>query len=87
MLNLLETTHEFIDEALKQPGGAILIHCQAGVSRSVTLAASYLMRERRIGADEALEIVRSKRPAAKPISYFVEQLKLYEKQLGINSNA
>ncbi len=80
VLHLLEQAHKFIEAAVQQ-GGGVLIHCQAGVSRSVTIAASYLMRQQKMTAEEALEYVRSKRPAAKPISYFVEQLKLYEATL------
>jgi protein-tyrosine phosphatase len=77
VLHLLERAHTFIDSAV-QRGSGVLIHCQAGVSRSVTIAASYLMRQHKMTVEEALEFVRSKRPAAKPITHFVEQLKRYE---------
>ncbi len=80
MCHLVES-HRFIEEALSKAGSAVLIHCQAGVSRSVTLAASYLMKHHRLSAEDALAMIKSKRPAAKPISFFVEQLKLYEKEI------
>jgi Leucine-rich repeat (LRR) protein/predicted protein tyrosine phosphatase len=78
MLPAFGVAHAFIAEAVES-GGAVLIHCQAGVSRSVTIAASFLIAKQRMTAAEALHFVQSKRPAAKPIQHFVEELKRYEK--------
>jgi dual specificity phosphatase 12 len=80
VLRHLFPSHSFIDDAIAS-GGSVLIHCQAGVSRSVTVAASYLMKQQKISCEAALEMIRLKRPSAKPIRYFVEQLKLFEQVL------
>ncbi len=79
MLPAFDAAHAFIAEAVDS-GGAVLIHCQAGVSRSVTIAASFLIAHHRMTSAEALQFVQSKRPTAKPIQHFVEELKRYEKQ-------
>jgi dual specificity MAP kinase phosphatase len=53
----------FIDKAVRD--GKVLVHCHAGVSRSVSLVCAHLMRAG-FSWDEALEFVRSKRPQAFP---------------------
>ena len=40
--------HEFIDENLKTRN--VLVHCQAGVSRSATIVISYIMKELKLTA-------------------------------------
>merc|ERR1711991_752613 len=46
----------FIDECIAQ-GGAVLIHCQAGISRSVAIACAHLMRKRGMTLADALAFV------------------------------
>ena len=52
---------DFIDAA-RAGGGAVLLHCQHGVSRSATIAMAHLMWEERQGYEEALERLRAVRP-------------------------
>jgi protein-tyrosine phosphatase len=52
-------TFEFIEKARKVTN--VLIHCQAGISRSATVLIAYLVRKNRIIVREAMELVRSKR--------------------------
>ncbi|CAA6662390.1 unnamed protein product [Spirodela intermedia] len=52
---------EFIDEARRE-GGAVLVHCFAGRSRSVTIVAAYLMKKHHMSVYEALTQVKIKRP-------------------------
>ena len=65
----------FIEE-VKNRKGKVLIHCQAGVSRSVTITTAYLMKTLCVGMDEALKVVKSKRRCAAPNFGFM--LKLME---------
>lgn len=44
-----------------RPGG-VLVHCQAGMSRSATVVLAYLMQTLSLEPVEALEILREKRP-------------------------
>lgn len=81
MTPLFDDAFRFIDEA-KAHGKGILIHCFAGLSRSVTLTVGYLMKTLYpMSADEALALVRQSRPAAQPNQGFLEGLKRYEHTL------
>ncbi|KAK9137194.1 hypothetical protein Sjap_007788 [Stephania japonica] len=71
---------EFIEEA-KRTGGAVLVHCFAGISRSVTIVLSYLMKKHHLSLSQALEHVKSKRPRASPNLGFLLQLQKLEKSL------
>lgn len=71
----------FIDEA-RQSGGAVLVHCFAGRSRSVTVVVAYLMKTYGMNFSQAFDLVRAKRPQATPNPGFVVQLKQFEKKLG-----
>jgi dual specificity phosphatase 12 len=44
-----------------KPGG-VLVHCQAGMSRSATVVSAFLMQTLDLGPLEAVEMVREKRP-------------------------
>ena len=59
----------------------VLVHCQAGISRSSTVVISYLMRFRDMSYDEALLFVHARRPVISPNSAFVKQLKAYEAEI------
>ncbi|KAF9279812.1 dual specificity phosphatase 12 [Mortierella alpina] len=77
--NLIEhfaDTYIFIQEAIAK-GGKVLVHCQAGASRSVTVVCAYLMRTQNISAGEALNAVQALRPIAEPNDGFMRQLMLY----------
>ena len=67
-------SNEFIHNAIKN-NGRVFIHCKAGISRSVTLAISYLLSTNRDATPEAmLEYIRMKRPIANPNYGFMKQL-------------
>lgn len=76
LLSYFPQAHAFIDEALNG-GGAILVHCMAGVSRSATLVTSYVMKEKNWNPFEAFDHVKNQRSRAKPRTTFREQLEAY----------
>ena len=78
---LFDEAIAFIEEAKKAKKG-ILIHCFAGLSRSVTITVAYLMKTLYpMTRDDALALIRQSRPAAEPNRGFMETLLKYEKVL------
>lgn len=80
MVPVFEEAFEFIDKARSHKKG-VLIHCFAGLSRSVTVAVAYLMHLKGISRDDALALVRQARPAARPNDGFLNELAVYEETL------
>jgi len=74
--------YTFIDDAIKNNGN-VLVHCHAGVSRSVTIIISYIMKAKKMSLDKTLELIRAKREKANPNPGFLSQLKKYQEELGI----
>ncbi|XP_048045793.1 dual specificity protein phosphatase 18 [Megalobrama amblycephala] len=61
--------------------GRVLVHCNAGVSRSATLCLAYLMKHRRMTLAEAHALLKAQRPIVRPNSGFWSQLIEYEQKL------
>ncbi|KAJ7468029.1 hypothetical protein FB451DRAFT_1369092 [Mycena latifolia] len=58
-------------------GRGVLVHCQAGMSRSVTIVAAYLMYTQNIDPAAALDIIRKARPNVEPNPGFLLQLEIF----------
>ncbi|XP_028319329.1 dual specificity protein phosphatase 4 [Gouania willdenowi] len=71
---------EFID-SVRDSTGRVLVHCQAGISRSATICLAYLMKRKRVRLDEAFEFVRRRRSIISPNFSFMGQLLQFESQL------
>lgn len=72
---------EFIDNA-RDSNGKVLVHCQAGVSRSPTIVLAYLMARTKKGLTETFNLVKDLRPIVAPNLNFMGQLLEFE-QLAI----
>ncbi|CAH3139571.1 unnamed protein product [Porites lobata] len=72
---------EFIKLGIEN--GAVLVHCNAGVSRSATVVLGFLMSTYSLSLEDALIIVKKARPCVKPNEGFLQQLRDNEKRLGI----
>ncbi|KAM6100014.1 dual specificity protein phosphatase 12 isoform 1-T1 [Theristicus caerulescens] len=77
LLSRLDECAAFIGAA-RAGGGAALVRCQAGVSRSVAVATAYLMKTEGLGWEEAYAAVRAAKPDAEVNPGFQGQLQLYE---------
>lgn len=63
MLEFLPTAVQLIDENLRG-GRAVLVHCYAGIQRSSTIVAAYLMKTRHMTPKQAMEFIKSRKPEA-----------------------
>ncbi|XP_075394983.1 dual specificity protein phosphatase 9 [Tenrec ecaudatus] len=70
----------FIDEALAQNCG-VLVHCLAGVSRSVTVTVAYLMQKLQLSLNDAYDLVKRKKSNISPNFNFMGQLLDFERSL------
>lgn len=57
-------------------GENVLVHCNAGVSRTSMVAIAYLMHYERMSYEDAHSLVKAKRPAIQPNAGFSRQLKI-----------
>lgn len=73
-----------IDYYLENDKGSVLVHCFAGVSRSVSIVVAYLIWKYRIPVSEALFYIRKYRPISNPNEGFISQLLEFEMKLNIN---
>ncbi|XP_027024531.1 dual specificity protein phosphatase 5 [Tachysurus fulvidraco] len=71
---------DFIDE-VKREGGKVLVHCEAGISRSPTICMAYLMKTQRLRLEEAFDAVRQRRAVISPNFSFMGQLLQFENEV------
>eukprot|EP01060_Flectonema_neradi_P015015 TRINITY_DN2170_c0_g1_i1.p1 TRINITY_DN2170_c0_g1~~TRINITY_DN2170_c0_g1_i1.p1 ORF type:complete len:236 (+),score=41.30 TRINITY_DN2170_c0_g1_i1:61-768(+) len=69
---------KWIAAALSE-GGKVLVHCKGGVSRSSTLVAAFLMVNRHMTCDSALDMIRTRRSIISPNIGFLLSLEAFEK--------
>ncbi|XP_075883333.1 dual specificity protein phosphatase 6 [Nelusetta ayraudi] len=74
----------FIDEARSQKCG-VLVHCLAGISRSVTVTVAYLMQKLSLSMNDAYDIVKMKKSNISPNFNFMGQLLDFERTLSLKS--
>lgn len=59
----------------------MLVHCLAGVSRSVTVTVAYLMQKRHLSLNDAYDLVKRKKSNISPNFNFMGQLLDFERSL------
>ncbi|XP_054606398.2 uncharacterized protein [Nothobranchius furzeri] len=72
----LEECSSFIYQAREQDG-VVLVHCNAGVSRSSSIVIGYLMLKEGLPFDDAYSQVKLARPSIRPNPGFYQQLQNY----------
>ncbi|KAJ2933914.1 hypothetical protein H1R20_g3153, partial [Candolleomyces eurysporus] len=71
-----EACNQFIGAQLSK-GRGVLVHCLAGISRSATVVAAYLMYSKKLSPTEAVDLIRLARPFVSPNPGFLNQLEVY----------
>ncbi|XP_068114096.1 dual specificity protein phosphatase 5 [Hyperolius riggenbachi] len=71
---------DFID-TVRHSGGKVLVHCEAGISRSPTICMAYLMKTKRLHLEEAFEYIKQRRSLISPNFSFMGQLLHYESEI------
>jgi hypothetical protein len=67
----------FIEKHIKQ-GGSVLLHCQAGASRSASIVIAYLIKCHQLSLEEAFKLSKQRRILTSPNTGFWRQLKDFE---------
>lgn len=71
LLLYLDEGVDFIADALSYEQ-TILVHCNAGISRSASFVIAYLMREKNMPFEEAIAFVKKKRISVFPNVGFIK---------------
>jgi len=78
----LKSKFEFICDFLKEhENERVLVHCQAGISRSATACLAYLMKEKQMSLDCSFNELRKRREQISPNFAFLGQLKSWEREV------
>nr|XP_033798620.1 dual specificity protein phosphatase 5 [Geotrypetes seraphini] len=70
---------DFID-TVRRAGGRVLVHCEAGISRSPTICMAYLMKTKKFRLEEAFDYIKQRRSVISPNFGFMGQLLHYESE-------
>ncbi|KAI8052528.1 dual specificity phosphatase 12 [Syncephalis plumigaleata] len=76
LLQHLPSTCNFIQEALTR-NQSVLVHCQAGVSRSAAVVIAYIMKMEQLSYEQALIYVQKTRASVLPNTGFRDQCNLF----------
>lgn len=76
-----EAAWEFLEKVRIREDGSVLVHCQQGVSRSVSMVLSYLMKYYRFSFEVARAMAKEVRAQANPNEGFEKQLRELEERL------
>lgn len=74
---VLDNSFRFIEEC-RRMNGRILIHCNAGVSRSASVTIAYLIKYHKMSFTIAYDHVKKLRPCIQPNNGFKKQLQLLQ---------
>ena len=73
-------TNEFIKQAIAN-NGCVLVHCNAGISRSASIVLAYLLGIHYMKYEDAYQLLKTARSMIRPNIGFVQQLKEYAAEI------
>jgi len=77
----IEKAWDFLEKVRIREDGNVLVHCQQGVSRSVSMVVAYLIKYYRFTFDDAKALCQKSRKQACPNEGFENQLREMEEKL------
>lgn len=80
ILRYLPDAYRFISSCSAN-GKPVLVHCQAGVSRSASICIAYIMKSQQLPFPKAFEMVRKRRPCIDPNENFLDALEMWGESL------
>ena len=80
-MDKIDEAVEFIQERIKDKE-PVMVHCAAGIGRTGTILACYLMKFKKYSAKDAIEKVREERPGSIQSERQEFVIGLYEKHIG-----
>ncbi|XP_018412234.1 PREDICTED: dual specificity protein phosphatase 6 isoform X2 [Nanorana parkeri] len=75
----------YLEDEARGKSCGVLVHCLAGISRSVTVTVAYLMQKLNLSMNDAYDIVKMKKSNISPNFNFMGQLLDFERTLGLTS--
>ena len=76
----IDTTVDFIHERINK-NESVMVHCAAGIGRTGTILACYLVKHQNYSAKDAINKVRKKRPGSIQSESQEIAISLYEKYI------
>jgi dual specificity phosphatase 12 len=77
LLDHLEDALDFVDTAIDEEEGKVLVHCHNGMSRSAAVVLAVMCYSMGLQVDEAMDVLRMDCPHAAPNDGFMHQLRLF----------
>ena len=74
IIDHLNVAWNWLNIKVNKENKKVLIHCQQGQSRSVSIATYFLIKQNKMSVNDALKTITKLRPTAKPNNNFVTQL-------------
>ncbi|QLH08121.1 dual specificity protein phosphatase 23 [Candidatus Nitrosotenuis sp. DW1] len=79
-LEKIDNAVDYIDERIKNKE-PVMVHCAAGIGRTGTILASYLIKYQKMTAKDAIEKLRNERPGSVQSDVQEMAVSMYEKYL------
>ncbi|MBI5146692.1 MAG: dual specificity protein phosphatase family protein [Thaumarchaeota archaeon] len=79
-LEKIDRAVDYIDERIKSKE-PVMVHCAAGIGRTGTILASYLIKYQKMTAKDAIEKIRDERPGSVQSDVQEMAVSMYEKYL------
>uniref|UniRef100_A0A671SCJ1 Dual specificity protein phosphatase 5-like n=1 Tax=Sinocyclocheilus anshuiensis TaxID=1608454 RepID=A0A671SCJ1_9TELE len=80
-VSLVPSHNSVTQKRVKAEEGKVLVHCEAGISRSPTICMAYIMKTQRLRLEQAFDVIRQRRAIISPNFSFMGQLLQFESEV------